>query len=1145
MVEISVIRERLTQAAQSIRAVTRSLGGARESQESTQKALLALSEVLDLVYQLREQISWMNEKWVVAPARLCSLDELLSAFESTIRVIEINFQPGGVSSRASRKGLLERTFLPRLEQYKMAFLVAMQPESREKSLTEQHLKNSIRLRRALEPVAHNHVIPTEDSFQSIASQIASKSALSLANISHQRQKETCEWIFHDEKYKSWLCGNYRTLYCVGLPGVGKTFLASTVIENLQNTFTLPGVAVVFLFCEDEKEDDQASPLNMLSSVLGQLVCRRGCASYVTASLYQSEALAQQKVSAKDYQNAIRAEVNHFSKVLFVIDGLDLFPGKDRILNRFQKLPEHSQFLITLREKPDKDESISVMASRKDLETYIDARISQESCLNSLLKQYAPEYQLKEAIIQQVIEKSHRVFLLARMHMDLISRCGDASVLQTALLHLPETLNDAYAESMKQLASQNLYASRCIYWTLYAYRPLTVTELKAAVFFEPQNGTAQKGPTSFEKILHVETAGLLTIDPMTTTVHLVHKTAAEYLTGATARVFFPTSRKHIAETCLTVIASDEVVDDCYISNGTTPRNSSSSLLSYAATYWGGSTLLSWRRPPVIDELASEETKIPSQLGLGKYCPDWSALHVLAYFGITTKVPRLIEKGADVNAQDNSMGIAPLHCAVYRGNEEMVELLLDFGADINAICKDGSTVMHLAAERGQRRVMKLLLAQRANSRTANRQGVTPLQLAVGTAYDESTVPMLIKSRSDIDAKNVFTGNTTLHVAVELKRARILLFLLERGATMNLAAKLDNCEAISLLLERGAKVEVCSMFGSRALHIAASAGNWIAFDLLLSGGADINAWNSDGESLLHEQARKATSTSVAAHLLEQGAGIETQTSQGYTPLQCAAMSGNKTMFFFLFEHGAEVDVLTAKEETLLHLTPPVSQDCLDILHMLLQMGLDVEAVSINGWTPLHQTIFVGTGSPDIEFDKTSEYIELLVSNGADLNAVAASQTRETPLHLASMATIPRPSLVSFLVDRGASVNSMTSEGKTALHLAAERGRDTIFQALLDAGADLTIKIPDDALINGSGDRGKTPLDLARKHPLGALWFDDTGNLQLSVDDKQKGIMTTPIEIETDLDTDDETENSTLVEEEDSQWGSVVSGHVVSIID
>lgn len=130
MVEASEIRGRLTQAAQSIRAVTRSLGSARESQEATQRALLALSEILDLVYQLREQLSWADEKWVTAPARLCSLEDLLSAFDSTISIIEVNFQPGGVSSRASRKGLMERTFLPRLEEYKVAFLVAMQPESR-------------------------------------------------------------------------------------------------------------------------------------------------------------------------------------------------------------------------------------------------------------------------------------------------------------------------------------------------------------------------------------------------------------------------------------------------------------------------------------------------------------------------------------------------------------------------------------------------------------------------------------------------------------------------------------------------------------------------------------------------------------------------------------------------------------------------------------------------------------------------------------------------------------------------------------------------------------------------------------------------------------------------------------------------------
>ncbi|GAB1216423.1 hypothetical protein ATERTT37_005638 [Aspergillus terreus] len=1000
MVEVSVLRGRLTQAARAVRAITRCSCGGRESQESSQKALLILSELLDLLYQVREQLSCAVEKWVTAPARLNTLDEMLSCFESTVRTIEVTFQPGGVSSRTYRKGLLERTFLPRLEQYKTYFIVTLQADSR-----------------------------------------------------------------------------------------------SSIIENIQNTFRSPEVAIVFLFCQEEKEDDQSGSTAMFANILAQLVHRRGSASYATASLYQSESYANGKATAKSYQNAIRSEINHFTKVFFIIDGLDMLHDKEKILNRFQKFPDQAQFL------------------------------------------------------------------LARLHLDVLSRCTDASLLQRALLHLPETLNDAYADSIKQIASQN--------------RPLTVSELKSAIFFEPQNGVAQKEPSSFEQILHTDTAGILTVDPMTSTVHLVHKTAKEYLTGAAARVFFPTARKHIAETCLTVITSDEVVDDCYINHGTTPRNPErSSLVNYAATYWGhhareapeeeqttqvliGAFLkkLCWRRPPANTEYLPEEASIPAQLGLGKYFPDWTALHVLAYFGIVAKALRLIEKGDDVNDQDNSMGITPLHCAAYRGNEEMVELLLDNKADINATCKDGSTAMHLATEQGHRKIMKLLLTRRANSRTANRHGVTALQSAVGTAYDEATVPMLIKSRSDMDAQNSLTGNSTLHIAVELHRSRILLFLLERGASMNvfnkqglnplqMAAKTNNCEALSLLLERGAKVDICSMFGSRALHIAAMEGNWTAFDMLLIGGANINGWNSEGDTLLHEQASKARTTSIAAHLLEQGANVEARSAQGYTPIQCAAMSGNKKMFFFLLDNGAKVDVQTAKGESLLHITPPSGPDYLDILIALVKLGLDVRALCSKGWTPLHQTVYVGTGSLDIEFDKTAEYIQLLLSHGADVNAPAASLLRETPLHLATMATIPRPSLVSFLVVHGASVNCLTSEGKTPLHLAAERGRDSIFRALLDVGADLTIKISNGGDDDDGEEGGKTPLDIARNHPWGALWFDDQGNLLLA-DENFQGSIATTIEIESDSGTDDEIGGSTLVGEEGSQWGSVSSAPVISIIE
>ncbi|KAE8134007.1 hypothetical protein BDV38DRAFT_256407 [Aspergillus pseudotamarii] len=130
MVEAAAIRERLTQAARSVIAITRSFGTKQESQEALQKVTLILCEILNLLYQIREQLSWAEEKWVVAPARLNIIEEILGAFASTAKTMETSFQPGGVSSRLFRKGLIERTFLPRLELYKVAFLVLIQPESR-------------------------------------------------------------------------------------------------------------------------------------------------------------------------------------------------------------------------------------------------------------------------------------------------------------------------------------------------------------------------------------------------------------------------------------------------------------------------------------------------------------------------------------------------------------------------------------------------------------------------------------------------------------------------------------------------------------------------------------------------------------------------------------------------------------------------------------------------------------------------------------------------------------------------------------------------------------------------------------------------------------------------------------------------------
>ena len=187
------------------------------------------------------------------------------------------------------------------------------------------------------------------------------------------------------------------------------------------------------------------------------------------------------------------------------------------------------------------------------------------------------------------------------------------------------------------------------------------------------------------------------------------------------------------------------------------------------------------------------------------------------------------------------------------------------------------------------------------------------------------------------------------------------------------------------------------------------------------------------------------------------------------------------------------------------------------------------------------MGTGAMDLESDKTREYIELLLSHGADINAYTTTAIAETPLHLATRASLCRPQLISFLVGLGADINALTNEGKTPLHLAGERGRESIFRILLGAGADFYLEIPDTMnpipetqkttpMEESATSAGSTAFDLARKNPFSVLWLDEEGKLYPAPERKRRDSVGTVIEedMEPDMEPeglDDDMTESTLV--------------------
>ncbi len=137
-------------------------------------------------------------------------------------------------------------------------------------------------------------------------------------------------------------------------------------------------------------------------------------------------------------------------------------------------------------------------------------------------------------------------------------------------------------------------------------------------------------------------------------------------------------------------------------------------------------------------------------------DWlkSDIHYAAWYGLMPQLMGEIEKGVDVNQQDD-LGRTPLHFAAYKGRisttpvadrtpgepdpgnyktAEMVEALLEAGADVHIEDKDGSTPLLEAVPNGNIEIVEILLKAGAKPDVENRHGDTPASMAQRRKHPE---------------------------------------------------------------------------------------------------------------------------------------------------------------------------------------------------------------------------------------------------------------------------------------------------------------------------------------------------------------------------------------------------------------------------
>jgi ankyrin repeat protein len=173
-----------------------------------------------------------------------------------------------------------------------------------------------------------------------------------------------------------------------------------------------------------------------------------------------------------------------------------------------------------------------------------------------------------------------------------------------------------------------------------------------------------------------------------------------------------------------------------------------------------------------------------------------------------------------------------------------------------------------------------------------------------------------------------------------------------------------------------------------------------------------------------------------LSRGADIEAKEWRNCTPLLRACGLGRINIVKFLIDKGANVfEKNTLGQTTLMLATEDVSKFSKNFYCSNLRNGAKCS---------LSNTVFAS----DLDRFKI---VNILINKGVDINAIAIDGST------ALMSAVFNEKMVVFLIENGADVNAITDNGTTALTIASSHGRFDTVKKLVDNGADIYHKTKD----------------------------------------------------------------------------------------
>ncbi|KAI0509002.1 hypothetical protein F5B22DRAFT_376084 [Xylaria bambusicola] len=703
------------------------------------------------------------------------------------------------------------------------------------------------------------------------------------DLTSQRQAGTGQWLLDSTEYRHWLSAKQEALFFPGIPGAGKTMIASLVVESLHQLHRDDeniGICYIFLSYNQKNEDQRLNQL--VASLLQQLANSKPTLAEPVRLLYEYHETRNSRPSFQELCDTLHVLTKSYSRVFIVVDALDELQMQndslrstliDELLNLWSNFEVNilvtSRFIPEITARFEKGVTkVEIRARNDDITKYMDGK------LPTLPGFIARDENFWTEIKQKIVECVDGMFLLARLHCDALRgqvtrkavrnmlnkllRGSSASDSEESNAMLRSAYKDALLRIKGQPQNQADLALQTLMWMTSTKRPLNTLELRHALAVEPDSEEfdADNLPDLEDMISYC--CGLVTIDEEGQVVRLVHYTTQEYFERERNSIF-PKANSLIAQTCLTYLCYDTFGSGgCDTEEELRSRLRAYPLYDFASHYWGIHALLAsdyqfcYKLLSVISKVqACRQAMLfrvydgyvfepypnlqPKGLDYTNYQPKgfydkyvkakgFTGLHLAAIFGLHKATPMLLDF-YDVNAFDRN-GNTPLFYAIENNHLPMVEALCNNGGVVESTV-DGKTLLTYAALQGNEPIARLLLERNADidsksNRGVNAEGRTPLSYAAEYGF-EAVAKLLLGQSANFQQRCEKNGQPPIAYA----------------------ARNGHESVVRLLLEYGAEIDPMDKWGQSPLFHAAMEGHESTVRLLIKKGADVNSRDKWGRS------------------------------------------------------------------------------------------------------------------------------------------------------------------------------------------------------------------------------------------------------------------------------------------------------------